>query len=87
MFKIIRINRKKHILLFALFLISSSFTLALLSHNNLNIEESDDISDRITNELVSIKTASTIESTTITTETQYTTDFVVDMPSFRPDGD
>ena len=87
MFKIIRINRKKHILLFALFLISSSFTLALLSHNNLNIEESDDISDRITNELVSVKSASTIESTTITTETQYTTDFVVDMPSFRPDGD
>jgi len=87
MFKIIRINRKFLILLFLLFFISNLFTLTFLSHKYLNVEDSDDESDQITNVPVSPKSSSTIESTEITKEYQYTFDFVVNMPLVRPDGD
>jgi len=87
MFKIIRINRKFLILLFLLFVISNLFTLTFLSHTYLNIDDDSDISDRIATEPVSLKSSSTIESTEITKEYQYSNDFVVNMPSVRPDGD
>jgi len=87
MFKIVRINRKFLILLFLLFLISNLFTLTFLSHKYLIVEDSDDKSDQITNVPVSLKTSFTIESTNITKETENSYSFVVDMPSFRPDGD
>jgi len=63
------------------------YTLTFLSHTYLNIEDSDDNSHQITFDPESPKSSSTIESTTITTETENTNDFVVNMPSVRPDGD
>ncbi|GAI69914.1 unnamed protein product [marine sediment metagenome] len=61
--------------------------LTFLSHTYPNIDDDNNISDQITTELVSLKSSSTIESTRITEETQYTNDFTVNMPSVRPDGD
>ena len=85
MFK--RINRKYFILLILLILISNLYMLTFLSPTYLNIDGDSNISDQITTEPVSLKSSSTIESTRITKETQYTNDFTVNMPSVRPDGD
>jgi len=86
MFKIKRINRKFLILLFLLFLFFNLFTLTFLSHKYLNVEDSDDKFDQITNELLSLKSSSAaIESTTITKG--LLSDVVLDMPSYRPEGD
>ncbi len=85
MFK--RINRKYFILLILLIFISNLYMLTFLSHTYLNIDGDSNISDQITTEPVSLKSSSTIESTRITEETQYTNDFTVNMPSVRPDGD
>ena len=87
MFKKIRINRKYFILLILLILISNLYMLTFLSHTYLNIDDDSNFSDQITTEPISLKSSSTIESTTITQETQYSYNFVVDMPSVRPDGD
>lgn len=87
MLKIRRINRKYFLFLILLILIFNLYTLTFLSLTYLNIDDDSNISDKITTEPVSLKISSIIESTEITKETQYTNDFIVNMPSVRPDGD
>lgn len=85
MFK--RINRKYFFLLILFILISNLYMLTFLSHTYLSIDDDSNISDQITTNPIPIKSSSTIESTTITEETQYTNNFIVNMPSVSPDGD
>jgi len=87
MFKIIGINRKYFILLILLILISNLYLVTFLSHTYHNMDDDSNIPDQITTEPISLKSSSTIESTTITKETEQTNDFVVNMPSARPDGE
>ena len=87
MFKIIRIKRIIIVFLFLLIIMPNVLALTFLLNTSIINDDNDDISDQITNEIESLKSSSTIESTTITKETQYSDNFVVDMPSFRPDGD
>ena len=87
MFKKLRINKQYFILLILLILISNLYTLTFLSYTKLNMDDDSNNSNQITIEPISLKSSSTIENTIITKETQYTNDFIVNMPSVRPDGD
>ncbi|MEE9571588.1 MAG: hypothetical protein V3W20_00905, partial [Candidatus Neomarinimicrobiota bacterium] len=79
-------KKKKLVCLIFLILIFNLYTLTFFPHIYLNIEDSDDKSDQITNEFVSLKSSSTaIESTTITKGGP--SDVILDMPSYRPEGD
>ncbi|MHA2288936.1 MAG: hypothetical protein ACXABG_09115, partial [Promethearchaeota archaeon] len=87
MFKIVRNNKKVEILLFLLILICNIYTLPLLSQNYTIKEDNDKTSDQIINKPEFLKSSSTIESTTISKRTFYSYNFVINMPSSRPDGD
>ncbi|MBY9021747.1 MAG: hypothetical protein KGD67_11885, partial [Candidatus Lokiarchaeota archaeon] len=83
-----RISRRYLILLLLLIYTTNLCTLTFFPQEHLNIKENNDIPDQRFIESVPLKSSITaIENTTITKQTQYSYNFDINMPSFRPDGD
>jgi hypothetical protein len=64
----------------------SGYMALIISNNNPDYQEHKLAPFNLENGL-DLKLSSAIESTTVTIEYQYSSSFVVDMPSYRPDGD
>ena len=87
MLKIMRINRKVQILVFLIIIFCNLYALSQFSQNFSPIEDNDEMSNQIGLEPEFLKSSSTIESITITTQPTATYDFYVNMPSYHPAGD